>query len=113
MRIKVTRVDSKGRITIPFSLRKQLGLNYGDRFRIKTSRKDEVIVAPLSSEGAKIDLMLRDYEHLEDITKILGKKKINIVNSEIKAIGKKLRWSATLNYDGNIKDLKKKISSSN
>ena len=109
MRPNIARIDSKGRISIPLLLRKRMGLNHGSEFMIKTKGRGEIVVMPIPDTGKKFEVTVSDSNQLKDVMGFLAKNKINIFSSESKNFGGKIKLSAILDFDGDIKTLKKKI----
>ncbi|MFH0832753.1 MAG: hypothetical protein V1900_03485 [Candidatus Aenigmatarchaeota archaeon] len=108
MKHGITRLDSKGRVSIPFYLRKLLNLDNGDEFMVKVSSNEGINVIPLNNKR-KIEITLRDSGQLKDVSEFLRKNRIDVLSSEIGTIRKRMVWSAILDYDGDIKKLKRDI----
>ena len=51
MRLNVIRMDSKGRISIPFFLRNLLELDHGDHLMLKMNGKNEITITPFPNTG--------------------------------------------------------------
>ena len=51
MGLNVIKMDSKGRISIPFFLRNLLELDYGDQLILKMNEKREITVTPVTKDG--------------------------------------------------------------
>jgi len=51
MGLNVIKMDSKGRISIPFFLRNLLELDYGDQLILKMNEKREITVTPVIKDG--------------------------------------------------------------
>ncbi|MBI2971898.1 MAG: AbrB/MazE/SpoVT family DNA-binding domain-containing protein [Candidatus Aenigmarchaeota archaeon] len=49
MKINVTTMDSKGRISIPFHLRNLFGLDIGDELVIDMNEQKEIVLVPLKA----------------------------------------------------------------
>ncbi|MCJ7505723.1 AbrB/MazE/SpoVT family DNA-binding domain-containing protein [Candidatus Bathyarchaeota archaeon] len=59
----LTRISSKGRIVIPFHVRKRLGIEAGTMFAVLTPRKDVVVLRKVDSKASQVDLRtLREAE---------------------------------------------------
>ena len=52
MRLNVIKMDCKGRISIPFSLRNLLELDSGDELILKMDGKKEITATPIVKDGS-------------------------------------------------------------
>ena len=111
MKDNISRIDSKGRISIPLTLRERLDLSPGSEFTIKV-RNSEIIATPLSSSGKKIDITMNDSNQIRSIMKFMDRNKINIMSSESRQMGQKVRWSAVVDFNGDVRELKKRLACS-
>jgi bifunctional DNA-binding transcriptional regulator/antitoxin component of YhaV-PrlF toxin-antitoxin module len=51
MGLNVIKMDSKGRISIPFFLRNLLEIDYGDQLILKMNEKKEITATPIAKDG--------------------------------------------------------------
>ena len=103
MRLNISKMDSKGRVLIPYSLRDMFGLDTGDELRLSTNNKKEIVAVPISDGVSK---------SLVKINKLLEKDGINILDSQIQIMKDNFEWSILADADSkSFRKLKKKISS--
>ena len=103
MRLNISRMDSKGRVLIPYNLRDMFELDIGDELKISTNENKEIVAVPISRDVSK---------SLVKINKQLEKDGINILDSQIQVMKDKFEWSILADtYDRkNLRKLKKKLS---
>lgn len=104
----VVRLDSKGRIILPYHIRDFLGLKKGSELLILNNEKKELKIFPLrDKKTAKLRVTLSD-DSFSRILNVLDKHNINILMSIGKTIEKdKLAcWEAIVDFNDS-KQLKK------
>ncbi|MCD6301326.1 MAG: ACT domain-containing protein [Staphylothermus sp.] len=84
MKIKeIVKVDSKGRITIPLTIREALDIREGMTVLLIADReKKEIIVSPIPERAKLVELTLRVEDRpgvLAEITRILAEKGVDII----------------------------------
>ncbi len=84
MKIKeIVKVDSKGRITIPLTIREALDIHEGMTVLLIADReKKEIIVSPIPERAKLIELNLRVEDRpgvLAEITRVLADKGVDII----------------------------------
>lgn len=90
----LVKVDSKGRITIPQTIRETLGIEAGMLVAmLADSEKKEIIVSPISADNAKvveIDITMIDRPGaLAKITEKMSELKVDIVANKCTSIARK------------------------
>jgi len=94
----VVKLDSKGRILIPYHIRELLDIADGSEFLIMSNYNGEVKLLPLlKGKTAEIRIMVEDKPgNLTQITQILAKANIDIVMSQMKVLerGHLAEWHA-------------------
>lgn len=93
----VVKVDSKGRIIIPFHIRDYLGLNEGTELLIINDEKRELRVLPLLENASGITVTMTDVPgSLSSILNVLAKNSVDIITSLSKTLqkGKAAQWEA-------------------
>lgn len=104
----ITRLDSKGRILVPFHIRDRLGLKEGTEVLI-ADNANELKIFPLANNIAEIRIMLNDAPgFLAKILEILDKYNINILMCMSKTLerGKLAEWNSIADI-AKCKDIKK------
>ncbi len=105
--MKLARIDSKGRISIPSAMRNYLGIEKGDSFIVASGKKNIKLV-PMSSNGnVEIEMEFTSINALASAINLLAKNKIKIVSSNSSAG----RWHAVLDVQKSERKIIKKISS--
>ncbi len=84
MKIKeIVKVDSKGRITIPLTIREALDIHEGMTVLLIADReKKEIIVSPIPERAKLVELNLRVEDRpgvLAEVTKVLADKGVDII----------------------------------
>ena len=105
--MQMKKIDSKGRISIPSSVRSFLGIEEGDKFIVTAGKKD-IKLLPMSSNG-NIEMQMRfaSTDALVGVMDVLSKNKIRILRSSSSGD----RWRAVLDAQGtNEKKIAKEIS---
>lgn len=105
----LVKVDSKGRVTIPQTIREALGLETGMLMAlIADLDKREVIVSPIYSRGETIfelDLLLVDRPGaLAQVTEVLARHKADIIASRCASIARGEEGSCVIIVDLTIAD---------
>src|SRR3989338_1008392 len=98
--INVVRLDSKGRLLIPYHIREMMSLNNRTEMMIINNEMKEIRVFPLLNNSAmKLKLVLKDSPGSVSVAaRTLAEHKLEILMSEIKVIekGKTAHWLAIL-----------------
>ena len=100
----LVKVDSKGRITIPQTIRETLGIEAGMLVAmLADTEKKEIIVSPISTEGAKIvelDVTMVDKPGaLAKVTEKLSELKVDIIANRCASITRKEEGECTFIVD--------------
>lgn len=109
MQIMKTRLDGKGRISIPYHMRASLGINGSDTLKIETTGR-EIFVKP-SAEGTKITARFRSFGAMLRTMKLISGRGINIESTRTMSFDQRnVEWSATLEGDArNLRLVMKRI----
>ena len=111
-RFNVTKLDSKGRLLIPFHIRELLNIDEKVEFLIMNNGNREIKILPLiDGQSAELHVVMEDKPGtLERIADSLSKKKIDIIMSQSKTIekGHSAEWSAIVDIS-QCKDFKKVV----
>lgn len=106
----VVKLDSKGRIIVPFHIRDYLGLREGTELLVTNNEKRELKIFPLlNGKTSEIRVMLSDVPgSLAKIVNIIAKHRIGILMSTSQTVekGKLAEWSAMVDTS-DCRDLKK------
>lgn len=105
----VVRIDSKGRIVVPFHIREYMGLESGTEVVISNNEKKEMRIFPLINGTAKYTILMSDKPgSLATILKTFAMHNVDILMSTSRAIerGKLAEWSAIMDISA-CKDIKK------
>jgi len=62
MRSNIIKMDSKGRISVPFSLRNLFGINCGDKLILETNEKEITATPVLKTGNTKINIVFQTYK---------------------------------------------------
>lgn len=106
----IVRIDSKGRLLIPFHIRNYTNLNENSEVMLVSNGKKEIKVIPIvEGENASITVVIKD-EHgsLAKTIDVFAKHSIDILMSQSKTLekGKVAEWAAMLDIS-ECKDIKK------
>jgi bifunctional DNA-binding transcriptional regulator/antitoxin component of YhaV-PrlF toxin-antitoxin module len=108
----VTKLDSKGRLLVPFHIRELLNLDENSEFLIINNGNRELKVLPLlDGQTAELSMMIEDVPgSLSKAADLLAKKKIDIIMSQSKTLekGKLAEWHAIIDIS-QCKDTKKVV----
>ncbi|MBI2579120.1 MAG: hypothetical protein HYW26_05390 [Candidatus Aenigmarchaeota archaeon] len=109
MNIAKTRIDSKGRISIPYHMRTSLNLDSSSEMKIAANEK-EIVLTP-SMDGVRVRIRFRDFPALLRVIKMISGFKVYIGDDRITNFDRRnVEWSAVLEGDSRIlKNLVKKI----
>ena len=106
----IVKIDSKGRILIPFHIRNYADLNENSEVMLMSNGNKEIKVIPIvEGENATINILMKDEQgSLGKTIDTLSKHNIDILMSHSKTIekGKLAEWTAMLDIS-NCKDIKK------
>ncbi|MFH1630974.1 MAG: ACT domain-containing protein [Candidatus Aenigmatarchaeota archaeon] len=109
----VIKLDSKGRLLVPFHIRELLNLDENSEFIIMNNGNREIKIFPMiDGQTAEMTIHMEDKPgSLARIIDFLGKRKIDLVMSQSKTIekGKLAEWSAIVDI-AECKDFKKTIN---
>jgi len=95
----VVKLDSKGRIILPYHVREYMGLKEGVELLISNNEKKELRIFPLISGTAELRIMMVDVPgSLSKILNMIAKYKIDILMSTSKTVekGKIAEWNAII-----------------
>ncbi len=106
----VVKLDSKGRIIVPFHIRDYLGLKEGTELLVTNNEKRELKILPLmNGKTSEIRIMLSDMPgSMAKIVNTIAKHNVDVLMSMSQTIekGKSAEWTAMVDTS-NCKDLKK------
>ena len=106
----IGKLDSKGRLLIPFYIRDYLDLNEDSKLMMINNGKKELKLIPIvEGQNAKIKLQLKDiHGSLAEAAKVISGHNIDILMSKSKTIekGKLAEWEAVIDTADFKKDLK-------
>ena len=112
MRLSVTKMDSKGRISIPLALRHYMRLSQGDELMLKTESK-ELRLMPVGMGNTELNIKFKKSSNVSEalcnIMHVLSKNRIGVINSEVKMLGGYTGWRAVVDI-GDYKNLRNEIS---
>lgn len=114
----VVRLDSKGRIIIPYHIRELLDIEEGAEFVIISHENGEIKMVPLlKGNTAEINVHVEDTPgNLAKITELLARHNISIIMSQLKIIerGHLAEWHSLVDISRcpEIKKLKQDLSAS-
>ena len=112
----ITRLDSKGRITVPFHIREYMGIKDGSEFLIINNENKEIRVFPLlKGKIAHLKIVISDRPgSLSKILNLVAKNNLDILTSTSKSIerGKTAEWTAIVDISmcKNIKRVEQELS---
>ena len=112
----ITRLDSKGRITVPFHIREYMGIKDGSEFLIINNENKEMRVFPLlKGKIAYLKLVISDKPgSLSKVLNSITKYDLDILTSTSKSLerGKSAEWTAIVDISmcKNIKRLEQELS---
>ena len=95
----VRKVDSKGRIAIPFNLRKSLSLKEGHELKVVPSKGRGISLIPYN-KGVKAYLVFTDIQTLKNIVDVLANHDVSMLESEISSHGEEKHLVARLDLNG-------------
>lgn len=112
----IVRVDSKGRIIVPFHIRDYLGLKEGTELIVSNNGKKELRIFPLNSSTTNLSVILNDSPgSLAKILEVVSKHKIDVLMSMSKTLvkGRTSEWTSILDVSkcGNVKKFEKELKS--
>ena len=105
----VVKLDSKGRIILPYHVREYMGLKEGVELLISNNEKKELRIFPLISGTAELRIVMADVPgSLSKVLNMIAKYKIDILMSTSKTIekGKIAEWNAIIDTN-QCKDTRK------
>lgn len=103
MNVTKTKIDSKGRISIPYYMRTFLGIDTSSEVKIAAEGK-EIVLTP-AMKGIRLKMRFRNFRSLLKTMKIISASGINIGNENITNIDRRgAEWSVML--EGNPDHLK-------
>ncbi len=110
MQLTFTKLDAKGRISIPAHVRNSVGIRNGDKVAFVTKDTKEIAILPAISENkaALTALMNDQHKGMTKIMNILNSHKINVVSVESLTVERNEKFECTfvIDLDGfNDKDL--------
>lgn len=95
----VVKIDSKGRIIVPYHIRDYLGLQEGTELIITNNESKELRIFPLLKGTASIDVLIADAPgSLAKVLDVVSKNRAEILMSISKTMerGKLAEWNAIL-----------------
>ena len=107
----VKKIDEKGRIAIPFNIRKSMSLKEGDVFRVFPAKGRGISLVP-HNEGVKADMVFDDIKTLKNIVDVLTNNNVTLMESEISSHGEEKHLAAKLDLNGfDFHELEKELRS--
>lgn len=112
----IVRIDSKGRIIIPFHIRDYLGLKEGTELIVSNNGRKELKIFPLLENTAQVEILLSDTPgSLAKILDVLTAHNADILMSTSKTIerGKMAEWVAILDISEckSVKSIESELNS--
>ena len=112
----VVKIDSKGRILIPFHIRNQMGLDNGQELIVTDNEKKELKILPLiKGRTVKMKIYMNDNPgSLSRVLDMVTQNGFDVITSMSRTIekGSLAEWSAILdNINGNAKTIEKRLAS--
>ncbi|MFH1586516.1 MAG: AbrB/MazE/SpoVT family DNA-binding domain-containing protein [Candidatus Diapherotrites archaeon] len=109
------RVDSKGRIVIPDSFRKSLGIRQGEKIVIELDKQNErMLLFPIEKATRKIEITISDVPgSLAKAAQILFRNNVDLVYTESRSVSraKEAVWTVVANFSKtDLVKLKKELS---
>jgi len=109
------RVDSKGRIVIPDSFRKSLGIREGEKIVIELDKQNErMLLFPIEKSTKKLEITITDIPgSLAKAAQILFTNKVDLVYTESRSTkrSEEAVWVVVANFSRvNMAKLKKDLS---
>jgi AbrB family looped-hinge helix DNA binding protein len=106
----VVKLDSKGRIIVPFHIRDYLGLKEGTELLVTNNEKRELKILPLmNGKTSEIKIMLSDLPgSMAKIVNTIARHNVDVLMSMSQTIekGKSAEWTAMVDTS-NCKDIRK------
>jgi len=107
----VKKIDEKGRVAIPFNIRKSMSLKEGDAFRVIQGKGRGISLVP-HNEGVKANMVFDDIKTLKNIVDVLTDHNVSMIESEISSHGEEKHLAARLDLNGfDSHDLEKELRS--
>ncbi|MBI4018835.1 MAG: AbrB/MazE/SpoVT family DNA-binding domain-containing protein [Candidatus Aenigmarchaeota archaeon] len=97
MRFYKTKVDMKGRVSLPMEIRNIVDMRYGDELVLETSGKRELVISPVTMRKANtiVNITFTDFSAgFRKAMKTLATYKADILRSESKSDNGSVRWNA-------------------
>jgi len=116
MKNNIVKLDSKGRILVPYHIRELLDMNAGSEYIIMSNYNGEIKLLPMiKGKTAELRILMEDRaDNLTQVTQLLGKANVSIVMSQLKVLerGHLAEWHAIADISacGNPKKLSADIS---
>lgn len=105
MQHNIVKLDSKGRLLIPYHIRELLDIADGSQFVIMSNYNGEIKLLPLiKGRTSEVRILLEDKPgNLTQITKVLAKANIDIILSQMKVLerGHLAEWHAIVDMADN------------
>ena len=105
----IVKVDSKGRIIVPFHIRDYLGLREGTEMLVINNEKRELRILPLLENATEISVLMEDTPGaLVSVMETVSKNSVDIITSLSKTLEKvrTAQWDAIVDVS-KCKDIKK------
>lgn len=110
MRLNVTRMDSKGRISIPMALRHHMRFSQGDELTLRME-SNELRLSPVGSGNTELKIKFKKSANvsgaLSGVMRVLSRHRADIINSEVQ-MGDSAGWRAVINTE-DYKQVKSEI----
>src|SRR3989338_1548967 len=102
MRFYKTKVDTKGRVSLPMEIRNLVDMRYGDELVLETAGKRELVISPVTMRRANtsVDIVFTDFSSgFMKAVKTLADAKADILRSESKTGTGSVRWNALVHMN--------------
>ena len=112
MKFYKTKLDIKGRISLPAELRNTSGMHVGEKLILETAKGNELIISSenLKSGNFNIKLIFSDFSKgLYKTMKTLAKIKTNILKSQSTTGDGKTTWDALIHTHEDAKTINKRL----
>ena len=113
MRFYKTKVDMKGRVSLPMEIRNIVDMRYGDELVLETAGNRELVISPVAMRKANtsVKIVFTDFSSgFRKAMKTLVAHKADILRSESKSDDGSVHWNALVRINhSQIQKLTKRL----
>ncbi|MBS3054015.1 MAG: AbrB/MazE/SpoVT family DNA-binding domain-containing protein [Candidatus Aenigmarchaeota archaeon] len=113
MRFYKTKVDMKGRVSLPMEIRNIVDMRYGDELVLETAGNRELVISPVAMRKANtsVKIVFTDFSSgFRKAMKTLVAHKADILRSESKSDDGSVHWNALVRMNhSQIQKLTKRL----